>query len=48
MEFSVLLKIMVQKGASDLFITAGLPPSMKINGRIGPVDRGRPDHRAGA
>ncbi len=38
MEFSALLKIMVQKGASDLFITAGVPPSMKINGRIGPVD----------
>ncbi|MHB8472938.1 MAG: PilT/PilU family type 4a pilus ATPase [Gammaproteobacteria bacterium] len=37
MEFSALLKLMVEKGASDLFITAGVPPSMKINGRIAPV-----------
>jgi len=28
---------MVEKGASDLFITAGVPPSMKINGRVMPV-----------
>jgi len=28
---------MVEKGGSDLFITAGVPPSMKINGRILPV-----------
>jgi twitching motility protein PilU len=33
-EFSSLLKLMVHKGGSDLFITAGMPPSMKINGRI--------------
>lgn len=25
---------MVEKGASDLFITAGVPPSVKINGRV--------------
>lgn len=37
MEFSALLKLMVQKGASDLFITAGVPPSLKIDGRIAPV-----------
>ncbi len=35
--FTSFLKLMVHKQASDLFITAGLPPSMKINGRIAPV-----------
>ena len=34
MEFDRLLKIVVEKGASDLFITAGKPPSMKINGKL--------------
>ncbi len=37
MDFNSLLKMMVHKGASDLFITAGMPPSMKVNGRIKPV-----------
>jgi twitching motility protein PilU len=37
MEFDQLLKLMVHKNASDLFITAGIPPSMKVNGQIGPV-----------
>jgi twitching motility protein PilU len=32
-----LLGLMVEKGASDLFITAGVPPSVKINGRVVPV-----------
>jgi twitching motility protein PilU len=32
-----LLKLMVEKQASDLFITAGMPPSIKVNGRIMPV-----------
>lgn len=39
MEFSDLLKLMVEKGASDLFITAGIPPSMKINGRLSPLSK---------
>ena len=34
MEFDKLLKLVVEKGASDLFITAGKPPSLKINGQI--------------
>jgi len=34
MEFEKLLQIMVDKKASDLFITAGVPPSVKINGKI--------------
>ncbi len=37
MDFEALLKLMVQKKASDLFITAGVPPSIKINGKIMPV-----------
>jgi twitching motility protein PilU len=37
MDFSSLLKLMVHKGGSALFITAGMPPSMKVNGRIKPV-----------
>lgn len=39
MDFEGLLKIMVEKGASDLFITAGVAPSMKINGKIVPVTK---------
>lgn len=34
MEFDRLLKLVVEKGASDLFITAGKPPSLKINGKL--------------
>ena len=32
-----LLSMMVQKGGSDLFITAGFPPAIKVDGRITPV-----------
>lgn len=39
MDFESLLKIMVEKGASDLFITAGIPPSMKIHGKVVPVTK---------
>ncbi|MEW5754928.1 MAG: PilT/PilU family type 4a pilus ATPase [Pseudomonadota bacterium] len=35
--FDYLLKVMVRKQASDLFVTAGLPPSLKINGQIKPI-----------
>ena len=34
MEMSSLLKLMVSKKASDLFVTAGVPPSLKVNGKI--------------
>jgi twitching motility protein PilU len=37
MDVSSLLKLMDQKKASDLFITAGLPPSIKVDGRLAPV-----------
>ena len=40
MDFDRLLKLVVEKGASDLFITAGRPPSMKINGRLYAVTKG--------
>lgn len=39
MDFTALLKMMVHKGGSDLFITAGMPPSMKVNGRLKPVSQ---------
>ena len=39
MDFNALLKLMVHKNASDLFITAGVAPSMKVNGRIAPVSQ---------
>lgn len=37
MDFDRLLSLMVEKGASDLFITAGVPPSMKLHGKVVPV-----------
>ncbi|MGH8155215.1 MAG: PilT/PilU family type 4a pilus ATPase [Rhodanobacteraceae bacterium] len=36
-DFSSYLKLMVHKKASDLFITAGVAPSIKVNGRIVPI-----------
>jgi len=40
MEFESLLKLMVHKKASDMFITAGAAPSLKINGKVTPVTQG--------
>lgn len=39
MDFQELLKLMVEREASDLFITAGVPPSIKVHGKILPVTR---------
>ncbi|WP_339515447.1 PilT/PilU family type 4a pilus ATPase [Pseudomonas sp. RL_15y_Pfl2_60] len=39
MDFEKLLRLMVEKGGSDLFITAGVPPSMKVNGKIMPITK---------
>ncbi|WP_410211011.1 PilT/PilU family type 4a pilus ATPase [Aquirhabdus sp.] len=39
MEFDDLLLLMVEKGGSDLFITAGVAPSMKVNGKILPITK---------
>ncbi len=36
-DFTSFLKLMVHKKASDLFITAGVAPSIKVNGRIAPI-----------
>ena len=34
-----LLKLMRQKNASDLFITVGFPPAIKVDGRVTPVSK---------
>ena len=39
MDIEKLLKLMVEKKASDLFLTAGVPPSIKVDGRIMPVSK---------
>src|SRR5712691_2626684 len=39
MVFSDLLKLMVQKNASDLYITAGVAPSIRVDGKIVPVTK---------
>ncbi|GMQ92214.1 MAG: type IV pilus ATPase PilU [Gammaproteobacteria bacterium] len=39
MVFSDLLKLMKHKKASDLFITAGVPPCIKVDGKIMPVTK---------
>jgi len=41
MDFDSLLKLMAHKKASDLFITVGAPPSMKVNGKIVPVTKNK-------
>ena len=32
-----LLRLMLGKKASDMFITSGFPPAMKIDGKVTPV-----------
>jgi len=39
MDFKALLALMVEKKASDLFITAGRPPCLKVNGKIAEVSK---------
>ncbi|VAX01372.1 Type IV pilus assembly ATPase component PilU [hydrothermal vent metagenome] len=39
MDFDSLLKLMVHKNASDMFITAGVAPSLKVHGKITPVSQ---------
>lgn len=39
MNFADLLKLMKHKKGSDLFITAGVPPSMKVDGKLVPVTK---------
>ncbi len=38
-DFDKLLKVVVEQGASDLFITAGLPPSIKVAGKMLPMSK---------
>jgi len=38
-DFDKLLKVVVEQGASDLFITAGLPPSVKVSGKMKPMSK---------
>lgn len=37
MEIEKLLRVMQEKGASDLFISAGVAPSIKVNGQMAPM-----------
>jgi twitching motility protein PilU len=39
MEFNSLLIMMVKQKASDLFITAGREPSLKVDGKIHPINK---------
>ncbi len=39
MDFNALLTLMVEKKASDLFITAGRPPAMKVDGKVTDVSK---------
>ncbi|MGB1111057.1 MAG: PilT/PilU family type 4a pilus ATPase [Gammaproteobacteria bacterium] len=41
MDLTTLLKIMVQKGASDMFLTAGVPPSIKVHGSLVPITKAK-------
>jgi len=36
-----LLKLTLEKGASDLFITAGFPPAIKVKGILEPISKNR-------
>ncbi|NVK02114.1 MAG: PilT/PilU family type 4a pilus ATPase [Oceanospirillaceae bacterium] len=39
MDFTQLLKVMSERGGSDLFVTAGAAPSIKVDGTIKPLTR---------
>ena len=39
MQFVDLLKMMVEKNSSDLFITAGIAPCLKVHGKVVPVSK---------
>lgn len=36
-DFTSFLKLMAHQKASDLFITSGMPPAIKVNGKISPI-----------
>ncbi len=37
-ELNELLKIAVEKGASDIFLTVGVPPTLKVDGSLVPIE----------
>lgn len=39
MDFNDILKLMVEKKASDLFVTSGVAPSIKVDGKISPISK---------
>ncbi|MDO5651276.1 MAG: PilT/PilU family type 4a pilus ATPase [Moraxella sp.] len=39
MDFDKLLQVMIAKNGSDLFITEGVPPSLKVHGQILPMTK---------
>lgn len=39
MQFVDLLKMMVEKNSSDLFVTAGIAPCLKVHGKVVPVSK---------
>lgn len=41
MDFNGILKLMGEKKASDLFVTVGMPPSIKVHGRISPISKAK-------
>ncbi len=41
MEFNQVLKLMVQRKASDCFVTAGMPPCIKVDGRLSPISKSK-------
>ncbi len=41
MDFKSLLQLMAHKKASDLFITTGWPPAIKVNGEMQPISKTR-------
>lgn len=38
MELQDYLRLMVQRGASDLFLSAGAPPNLRVEGNTGPLE----------
>jgi twitching motility protein PilU len=38
-EFTQLLKVMIERGASDLFVSAGARPSIKVDGTVKPLTK---------
>jgi twitching motility protein PilT len=45
MDLKKLLKMMVEKDASDLFLKPGIPPRLRINGKILPADEKALSHQ---